>query len=147
MISNILKTALLSVQKPARYTGGEPGSIIKEKSDVDVRFAFCFPDTYEVGMSHLGLKVIYDILNKQPNIWCERCFAPWLDMAQQMKEKSIPLYALESKDSLKDFDIVGFTLQYELSYTNILLMLELAEIPFYAKDRDESYPLICAGGP
>ncbi|MEG1895245.1 MAG: TIGR03960 family B12-binding radical SAM protein, partial [Oscillospiraceae bacterium] len=147
MISNILKTALLSVQKPARYTGGEPGSIIKEKSDVDVRFAFCFPDTYEVGMSHLGLKVIYDILNKQPNIWCEICFAPWLDMAEQMKEKNIPLYTLESKDSLKDFDIVGFTLQYELSYTNILLMLELAEIPFYAKDRDESYPLICAGGP
>ncbi|MEG2928429.1 MAG: TIGR03960 family B12-binding radical SAM protein [Oscillospiraceae bacterium] len=147
MISNTLKTALLSVQKPARYTGGEPGSIVKDKKDIEVRFAFCFPDTYEVGMSHLGLKVIYDILNKQKNIWCERCFAPWIDMAQQLKEKKIPLYALESKDPLKSFDIVGFTLQYELSYTNILLMMDLSDIPFYAKDRDESYPLICAGGP
>lgn len=147
MINNKLKSALLSVQKPARYTGGEPGCIIKDKKDIDVRFAFCFPDSYEVGMSHLGLKVIYDILNKQSNIWCERCFTPWLDMAQEMKEKKIPLYALESKDSLREFDIVGFTLQYELSYTNILLMLDLCDIPFYSKDRDESYPLICAGGP
>lgn len=147
MIDNKLKSALLSVQKPARYTGGEPGCIIKNKNDIDVRFAFCFPDTYEVGMSHLGLKVIYDVLNKQDNIWCERCFAPWTDMVEQMKEKNIPMFTLESKDSLKEFDIVGFTLQYELSFTNILLMLELANIPLYAKDRDESYPLICAGGP
>ena len=147
MIDNKLKSALLSIQKPARYTGGEPGCIIKDKKDIDIRFAFCFPDTYEVGMSHLGLKVIYDALNKQPNIWCERCFAPWLDMIEQMKKREIPLFALESKDPLKEFDIVGFTLQYELSYTNVLLMLELAGIPFYAKDRDESWPLICAGGP
>ncbi len=147
MIDNKLKSALLSIQKPARYTGGEPGCIIKDKKDIDVRFAFCFPDTYEVGMSHLGLKVIYDALNKQPNIWCERCFAPWTDMIEQMKERDIPLFALESKDPLTEFDIVGFTLQYELSYTNVLLMLELAGIPFYAKDRDESMPLICAGGP
>lgn len=147
MIDNKLKSALLSVQKPARYTGGEPGCVIKNKENIDIRFAFCFPDTYEVGMSHLGLKVIYDALNKQENIWCERCFAPWTDMVEQMKEKNIPMFTLESKDSLKEFDIVGFTLQYELSFTNILLMLELADIPVYAKDRDESYPLICAGGP
>ena len=147
MIDNKLKSALLSVQKPARYTGGEPGCVVKDKKNIDIRFAFCFPDTYEVGMSHLGLKVIYDVLNKQDNIWCERCFAPWTDMIEQMKEKNIPLFALESKDNLRDFDIVGFTLQYELSYTNVLLMLELAGIPFYSKDRDESYPLICAGGP
>ena len=111
MIDNKLKSALLSIQKPARYTGGEPGCIIKDKKDIDVRFAFCFPDTYEVGMSHLGLKVIYDALNKQPNIWCERCFAPWTDMIEQMKERDIPLFALESKDPLTEFDIVGFTLQ------------------------------------
>ena len=147
MIDNTLKSALLSVQKPARYTGGEPGCVIKNIADVDIRFAFCFPDTYEVGMSHLGLKVIYDILNKQQNIWCERCFAPWTDMMNIMRQKHIPLYTLESKTPLKQMDIVGFTLQYELSYTNILAMLELAEIPFYAKDRDDSYPLICAGGP
>lgn len=147
MIDNKLKSILLSVQKPARYTGGEMGCVIKNKDDVDVRFAFCFPDTYEIGMSHLGLKVIYESLNNEKNIWCERCFAPWVDMHEKMKENNIPLYTLESKTPVREMDIVGFTLQYEMSYTNILQMLDLAGIPFYSKDRDESYPLIIAGGP
>ncbi|MBR5873741.1 MAG: TIGR03960 family B12-binding radical SAM protein [Oscillospiraceae bacterium] len=147
MIDNKLKSILLSVQKPARYTGGEPGCIIKNKDEVDVRFAFCFPDTYEIGMSHLGMKILYDELNKQDYIWCERCFAPWTDMMAKMKEHNIPLYTLESKTPLKEMDIIGFTLMYELSYTNVLAMLDLAGIPFYAKDRDESHPLVIAGGP
>ncbi len=147
MIENKFKSILLSVQKPARYTGGEPGCVIKNKDEVDVRFAFCFPDTYEIGMSHLGMKILYDELNKQDYIWCERCFAPWTDMMAKMRENDIPLYTLESKTPLKEMDIVGFTLMYELSYTNVLAMLDLAGIPFYAKDRDESWPLIIAGGP
>ena len=142
-----LKQALARVQKPGRYTGGEPGCVYKDKSQVDLRFAFCFPDTYEVGMSFLGMKILYELLNQHPNWWCERAFMPWLDMVQQHRELGLPLYTLESKDPLTDFDIVGFTLQYELSYTNILAMLDLAGIPFYAADRDESWPLIVAGGP
>ncbi len=142
-----LKTILANVQKPGRYTGGEPGCIYKSKNDVDLRFAFCFPDTYEVGMSYLGMKVLYEIVNKYENIWFERAFMPWLDMYEEMKEQNYPIYALESKDSLSVFDIVGFTLQYELSYTNILAMLDLANIPFYSKQRGEEHPLICAGGP
>jgi len=147
MIDNKLKSILLSVQKPARYTGGEPGCIMKNKEDIDVHFAFCFPDTYEVGMSHLGMKILYDAMNKQDNIWCERCFAPWTDMHRKMKENNIPLYTLESKTPLREVDIIGFTLQYELSYTNILQVLDLSGIPFMAKDRDENWPLIIAGGP
>ena len=142
-----LKEALAHVQKPGRYTGGEPGSVYKEKDKVDLRFAFCFPDTYEVGMSFLGEKILYEILNKQENWWCERAFMPWLDMKAEMERLQLPLYTLESKDPLTAFDIVGFTLQYELSYTNILAMLDLAGIPFYSKDRDEHWPLIVAGGP
>lgn len=142
-----LKEALARVQKPGRYTGGEPGCIIKNKEDVDLRFAFCFPDTYEVGMSFLGMKILYELLNERPNWWCERAFMPWLDMKQEMERLHIPPYALESKDPLTAFDIVGFTLQYELSYTNILAMLDLAGIPLYSKDRDESWPLVVAGGP
>lgn len=147
MIDNKLKSILLSVQKPARYTGGEPGCVIKNPDEVRVRFAFCFPDTYEVGMSHLGMKVLYETLNNQPDIWCERCFTPWLDMMQKMREHNIPLYTLESKTPLSEMDIVGFTLQYELSYTNVLAMLDLAGIPLLAKERDKSCPLIIAGGP
>ena len=142
-----LKEALAHVQKPGRYTGGEPGCIIKDKSKVDLRFAFCFPDTYEVGMSFLGMKILYELLNERPNWWCERAFMPWLDMKEQMERLNLPLYALESKDKLTDFDIVGFTLQYELSYTTILAMLDMAGIPLRSKDRDESWPLIIAGGP
>ena len=142
-----LKAALAAVQKPGRYTGGEPGCVYKEKEKLDLRFAFCFPDTYEVGMSFLGMKILYEILNKRDNIWCERVFMPWMDMKEQMQQRDIPLYALESKDPLGMFDVVGFTLQYELSYTNILAMLDLAHIPFYAKDRGEDAPFIVAGGP
>ena len=142
-----LKEALGRVQKPGRYTGGEPGSVYKDKEKVDVRFAFCFPDTYEVGMSFLGEKILYELLNSHENWWCERAFMPWLDMKAEMERLDLPLYTMESKDPLTDFDAVGFTLQYELSYTNILAMLDLAHIPFYAKDRDENWPLIVAGGP
>lgn len=142
-----LRQALFHVQKPGRYTGGEPGSVIKDKDKVDVRFAFCFPDTYEVGMSFLGEKILYELLNRHENWWCERAFMPWVDMKEQMEQLQIPLYCLESKDPLRDFDIVGFTLEYELCYTNILAMLDLAGIPLRAADRDESWPLIIAGGP
>ena len=142
-----LKEALGRVQKPGRYTGGEPGSVYKDKEKMDVRFAFCFPDTYEVGMSFLGEKILYELLNSHENWWCERAFMPWLDMKAEMERLHLPLYTMESKDPLTAFDAVGFTLQYELSYTNILAMLDLAGIPFYSKDRDESWPLIVAGGP
>ena len=135
------------MQKPGRYTGGEPGSIYKEKDMVDVRFAFCFPDTYEVGMSFLGEKILYELLNSHENWWCERAFMPWLDMKAEMERLGLPLYTMESKDPLTAFDAVGFTLQYELSYTNILAMLDLAGIPFYSRDRDERWPLIISGGP
>ncbi|MEG1070018.1 MAG: TIGR03960 family B12-binding radical SAM protein [Ruthenibacterium sp.] len=146
-MNEALKAALAAVQKPGRYTGGEAGCVYKDKAALDLRFAFCFPDTYEVGMSFLGMKILYEILNNRDNIWCERAFMPWLDMKNEMQTRDIPLYALESKDALTAFDVVGFTLQYELSYTNILAMLDLAHIPLYAKDRDESMPLIVAGGP
>ena len=138
---------LLKVQKPGRYVGGELGAVIKDKRDVDVRFAFCFPDTYEIGMSHLGIKILYSIFNERPYIWCERVFAPWIDMEEQMREHQIPLYALESGDPLYDFDFIGFTLQYELSYTNILNMLSLGGIPVLSKDRHDLRHIVVAGGP
>ncbi|MDD4850227.1 MAG: TIGR03960 family B12-binding radical SAM protein [Gemmiger sp.] len=141
------KQALSLVQKPGRYTGGEPGCIFKDKSKVDIRFAFCFPDTYEIGMSFLGEKILYELLNQHENWWCERAFMPWVDMKAEMERLSIPLYCLESKDPLRDFDIIGFTLEYELCYTNILAMLELSGIPLRAADRGEDWPLIIAGGP
>ena len=146
-LSTKLRQALSQVQKPGRYTGGEPGSTYKDKEKVDVRMAFCFPDTYEVGMSFLGEKILYELLNRHENWWCERAFMPWTDMKQQMEQLGIPLYCLESKDPLRDFDIVGFTLEYELCYTNILAMLDLSGIPLRAADRDERWPLIIAGGP
>ena len=124
-----LKEALSLVQKPGRYTGGEPGCTYKDKANVDVRMAFCFPDTYEIGMSFLGEKILYELLNRHENWWCERAFMPWVDMKEQMERLHIPLYCLESKDPLTDFDIVGFSLEYELCYTNILAMLDLAGIP------------------
>ena len=142
-----LKEALSLVQKPGRYTGGEPGCTYKDKANVDVRMAFCFPDTYEIGMSFLGEKILYDILNRHENWWCERAFMPWTDMKKQMERLDIPLYCLESKDPLTDFDIIGFSLEYELCYTNILAMLRLSGIPLRAADRDGSWPLIIAGGP
>ena len=147
MFDPALREALANVQKPGRYTGGEPGCVYKDKEKVDLRFDFFFPDTYDVGMSFLGEKILYEILNQKENWWCERVFMPWLDMKAEMERLHIPLYALESKDPLTAFDIVGFTLQYELSYTTILAMLDLGGIPVYAKERDETWPLIVAGGP
>ncbi len=147
MINNRIEKLLSNVQKPGRYVGGEINSIIKQKDEVDVRFAFCFPDIYEVGMSHLGMKILYSQLNQVPFIWCERVFAPWVDMEEQMRQNDVPLYALESGDSIADFDIIGFTLQYELSFTNILNMLDLAGIPLKSKDRHSLSQLVVAGGP
>jgi len=147
MIDKKLRRLLLKVQKPARYIGNELGSVHKDLSKVDVRFAFCFPDTYEVGMSHLGMKILYSLLNDMDGVWCERVFAPWTDMIEEMKKENIPLFSMESMSKVSDFDILGFTLQYELSYSNIVMMLKLAGIPVMSKDRDESYPIICAGGP
>ena len=138
---------LLSVQKPGRYSGGEINSVIKDKSKVDVRFAFCFPDTYEIGMSHLGMKILYSQFNSREDIWCERVFAPWLDFEEVLRENNIPLFALESRDPIKDFDFIGFTLQYEMAYTNVLNMLDLAGLPLKSKDRKDLSPLVVAGGP
>ncbi len=137
---------LLKVQKPGRYTGGELNSIVKDKSKVDIRYAFCFPDTYEIGMSHLGMKILYSLVNAREDAWCERVFAPWVDMEEVMRENNIPLYALESGDPIKDFDILGFTMQYELSYTNVLNMLDLAGLPVRSKDRTSLTPIVIAGG-
>lgn len=139
---------LLDIQKPSRYIGGEVGSIIKDRSKVDVRFAFCFPDTYDIGMSHLGMKILYSLTNERENYWCERCYAPSEDFEAIMRENDIPLYALESLDPIRDFDFIGFTMQYELSYTNVLNMLDLAGIPIFSKDRsDELGQIVVAGGP
>ena len=141
--SSILK----SVSKPGRYSGGEYGQIIKDKESVSARFAFCFPDTYEIGMSNLGVRLLYGALNNEPDIWCERVYTPWVDMEEKMRDLGMPLVAHESGDPVKDFDIVGFTLQYEMCYTNVLNMLDLAGIPLYAKDRGEDLPIIIGGGP
>ena len=147
MQQNLFDRMLSKVQKPGRYCGGEVNSVVKSKADVDVRFAFCFPDTYEIGMSHLGIKILYSIFNEREDIWCERVFAPLDDMAEQMRENKIPLFALESKDYIKDFDFIGFTLQYELSYTNVLYMLDLAGVPLRSCDREQNDPIVVAGGP
>ena len=142
-ISGILK----SVSKPGRYIGGEYNSIIKDKADIKCRFAFAFPDSYEIGMSNLGVRILYDVLNKEKDIWCERVYAPWPDMIEKMEEYGIPLAAVESGDAVRDFDLVGFSLQYELCYTTALKMLKLAGIPVWSKDRGEDTPIIIAGGP
>ncbi|MDD6022297.1 MAG: TIGR03960 family B12-binding radical SAM protein [Oscillospiraceae bacterium] len=147
MVNKKVEKVLPLVQKPARYTGGELNSVIKDKNKVNLRYAFCFPDSYEIGMSHLGLKILYSIANEREDCWCERVFAPWVDMEEQMRKNSIPLYALESGDYIKDFDIIGFTLQYELSYTNVLNMLDLAGIPVRSEDRHSLTPIVFAGGP
>ena len=135
------------VEKPARYTGGELGSIVKDPAKVDVRFAFCFPDLYEVGMSHLGMKILYSLMNEREDVWCERVFAPGDDLERLMREHRIPLFGLESLDAVTDFDFIGFTLQYELSFTAILNMLDLAGLPVRSKDRPGLSPLVVAGGP
>ncbi len=147
MISKEVEKILPLVQKPGRYTGGELNSVVKDKNAVDLRYAFCFPDSYEIGMSHLGIKILYSAANARDDVWCERVFAPWHDMEKEMRERNIPLFALESGDPLSEFDLIGFTLQYELSYTNVLNMLDLAGIPIRAKDRTDLTPIIVGGGP
>mgnify|MGYP003305598809 CR=1 FL=1 len=147
MIRKDVEKLLKLVEKPGRYTGGEEGEILKDKKEVDVRIAFAFPDLYEIGMSNLGLKILYSCFNRLEGVWCERVFAPALDMAEKMRENKVPLWALESGDSVRDFDFFAITVQYEGLYTNILYLLDLAGIPFYAKDRDDSFPIILGGGP
>ena len=142
-----LERILSRVQKPGRYTGGELNSVVKDKTTVDLRYAFCFPDTYEIGMSHLGLKILYGAANARDDVWCERVFAPWVDMEQQMRENGVLLYGLESGDPIRTFDMIGFTLQYELSYTNMLNMLDLAGLPVRSADRTSLTPIVVAGGP
>lgn len=141
-----LQRVLPKVQKPARYAGGEYGQIIKNKEDVRLRVAFCFPDTYEIGMSNVGMRILYGLMNEMDGVWCERVFAPWGDMEEEMVKWDIPLYALESGDPVKDFDMVAFTIGYEMSYTNVLNMLRLAGIPLYAKDRHDLHGIVFAGG-
>lgn len=140
-------TILKSVSKPGRYSGGEYNQIIKDKSQVKARWAFCFPDSYEIGMSNLGVRILYGALNEEDDVWCERVYTPWPDMIEKMKQYHLPLVAHESKDPVRDFDIVAFTLQYEMCYTNVLQMLKLSDIPLYAKDRGDEYPIIIGGGP
>lgn len=146
-MNRISDDILYRVEKPARYIGGEYNSFNKDLKDIDIRFAFCFPDVYEVGMSHLGMKILYHILNLRKDTFCERAFAPWIDMENLMRENNIPLFTLETKDSLKDFDFVAFTLQYEMSYTNILNMLNLSDITLRASQRGEDEPIVLMGGP
>ena len=147
MTEKQLDLLLKGVQKPGRYTGGELNSVIKDKSKVDVRFAFCFPDTYEIGMSHLGIKILYSLMNEMDGVWCERAFAPLEDMEENMKKAGVGVWCLESLDELKEFDIIGFTLQYELCYTTMLHMLKISDIPLYSKDRKSLKNLVVAGGP
>lgn len=142
----MLEKILQKVQKPTRYIGGEFGCVKKNPKDVKIRFALCFPDLYEVGMSHLGMKILYHMKNERNDTYCERAFLPWDDMIEELENNNIPLYALESGDPLKDFDFLGFSLQYEMCYTNVLAMLKLARIPVKACDRDDNFPIICAGG-
>lgn len=138
---------LLNIEKPARYIGNEVNSVMKDKEKVDIRFAMCFPDVYEIGMSHLGIQILYDMFNCRDDTWCERVYSPWPDLDKIMQEEKIPLFALESQDSIKDFDFLGITIQYEMCYTNILQILDLSQMPLRAKDRGEGYPIVMGGGP
>ena len=138
---------LLKIEKPARYIGNEVNSVMKNKADINVRFAFVFPDVYEIGMSHLGIQILYDMLNRRDDVWCERVYSLWTDLDKIMREEKIPLFALESQDPIKDFDFIGITIQYEMCYTNILQVLDLAQIPLFAKDRTEEHPIVIGGGP
>ena len=138
---------LSKVSKPARYVGGEWNSVVKDHDAVKLTVAYCFPDVYEVAMSHLGLRILYALLNERPDVAAERVYAPWPDMEEVMRSQGYPLFSLETKTPVRDFDMVGFTLQYEMSFTNILNMLDLAGIPLFAKDRGDDMPLVAAGGP
>ena len=138
---------LMTIDKPARYIGNEINSVVKDTSEVDIRFAMCFPDVYEIGMSHLGIQILYDMFNKRQDTWCERVYSPWPDLHEIMKEQNIPLFGLESQDPVKNFDFLAITLQYEMCYTNILQILDLSQIPLKSKDRTDSDPLVIGGGP
>lgn len=137
----------MKVEKPARYIGNEVNSVIKSKPDISVRFAMCFPDVYEIGMSHLGIQILYDMLNQFEDTWCERVYSPWPDLDRVMREKKIPLFALESQDPVKEFDFLGITIQYEMCYTNILQILDLSQIPLTATERTWAHPIVIGGGP
>ena len=138
---------LLSIEKPERYIGNEINAVMKDRDGVDIRFALCFPDVYEIGMSHLGIQILYDMFNKRPDIWCERVYSPWTDLDRVMRDRDIPLFALESQDSIKEFDFLGITLQYEMCYTNILQVLELSKIPMFSSERSDDDPIVVGGGP
>lgn len=138
---------LMNVEKPARYTGGEVNCVVKDKNKIDIRFAMCFPDVYEIGMSNLGIQILYNMFNLRDDIWCERVFSPWPDLQEKMLENKIPLFALESQDEIKEFDFLGISLSYEMAYTNVLQILELSQLAFRAKDRGENDPIVIAGGP
>ena len=145
-MTQLLQRILPTVQKPARYTGGEYNEIQKDKSQVRVRVAFCFPDTYEIGMSNVGMRILYGVMNQMDGVWCERVFAPWADMEEAMRRRNLPLWALESQDPVRDFDMIAFTVGYEMSYSNIVNMLNLAGVPLYAKDRQGLHNMVFAGG-
>ena len=145
-MNRTLEHILPRVQKPARYTGGEYNAVVKDRSQVDLRVALCFPDTYEIGMSNLGIRILYGVMNEMPRVWCERVFAPWGDMEEEMRREGIPLYGLESGDSIADFDVIGFSLGYEMAYTNVLNMLDLAGLPLRSEERMELTPIVVAGG-
>ncbi len=138
---------LLKIEKPARYIGGEVNSVMKDPEKVDIRFAMCFPDVYEIGMSHLGIQILYDMFNRREDVWCERVYSPWIDLDKIMREMHIPLFALESQSPVKDFDFLGITIQYEMCYTNILQVLELSQIPLFSARRGEEDPIVIGGGP
>ena len=138
---------LLNIEKPARYIGNEINSVMKDKEKVAIRFAMCFPDVYEIGMSHLGIQILYDTFNRREDTWCERVYSPWIDLDRIMREQHIPLFALESQDPIQDFDFLGITIQYEMCYTNILQVLDLSNIPLFASDRTDEDPVVIGGGP
>ena len=140
-------TILLQIEKPARYIGNEINAVYKDKSKVNVRFCMCFPDVYEIGMSHLGIQILYDMFNRREDVWCERVYSPWVDLDRILREQGISLFALESQDPIKDFDFLGITLQYEMCYTNVLQILDLSGIPLMAEERGENDPIVIGGGP
>lgn len=138
---------LMKIEKPARYIGNEVNAVVKDKSQVAVRFAMCFPDVYEIGMSHLGIQILYDMFNSWEDVWCERVYSPWVDLDAIMRQQNIPLFCLESQEPVKDMDFLGITIQYEMCYTNILQVLDLSGIPFLAAQRGEDCPIVIGGGP
>ncbi|MCI8854695.1 MAG: B12-binding domain-containing radical SAM protein, partial [Lachnospiraceae bacterium] len=138
---------LLKVEKPARYLGNEINRVMKNANQVEIRFAMCFPDVYEIGMSHLGIQILYDLFNRREDTWCERVYSPWVDLDRILREKQIPLFALESQDPVREFDFLGITLQYEMCYTNVLQVLELSQIPLHARERTNEDPIVIGGGP